>query len=328
MARPVALVSGSPAKLAATAGHYGIAAQACHAYEHFEKLADDPAVEAVAIILPNAMHREFAERAAAIGKPVLCEKPMATSLADAQAMEAACAAAGVPLMIAYRIHFEPFHQRLRAIVASGRFGRMVGMTLVNVQTVAADAERQWRHVRAMSGGGALPDIGLYLVNSARYLAGADVEDVWATSHSPAGDDRFAQVEETMAFTLRFPGGTLAQCLTSYGAREDKYARVHFEQATVEITNAYAYAGQRMTIEAREGDHVVRSEVILPRVNQFAAEIDHFAQCLRGDGTVATPGAMGVRDHAVMEALYESARSHRPVAPRYPAPAADLAGETA
>lgn len=313
-ARLAALVSGSPEKLALVAEQYGVPPTSCYDYAEFDRIADDADVQIVYVVLPNGMHRSFVERAAKAGKHVLCEKPMATNSADAIAMTQACRAAGVKLMIGYRMHFEPYHQYLRALIAERTFGRLVGMTLTNVQTVAADGDRQWRHKAVISGGGALPDIGLYLLNSARYLIDEEPDLIWAAAHSPAGDPRYADVEETLAFTLRFPDGVFAQCFTSYGARDDKYARLNFEVATVEVSNAYTYSGQRMTIVMREGDHTSRNEVVLGEANHFAAEIDHFAGCIAEGKDPATPGEMGEQDHRLMEAIYRSAAQGQPVVP--------------
>ncbi|MEH3086109.1 MAG: Gfo/Idh/MocA family oxidoreductase [Xylophilus ampelinus] len=318
-ARPVALVSGTPDKLRAVAAQYGIAASACHGYDGFDRLRDDPAVQAVYIVLPNGMHREYVERAAAAGKHALCEKPMATNAADARAMVAACERAGVRLMVAYRCQYEPHHQRVQSFVREGTYGRLVGMSAVNVQTTAADATRQWRHKRALAGGGALPDIGLYCLNAARFLTGEEPVEAYATLVSPPGDPRYAEVEETVAFTLRFPSGFIANSFTSYGAREDKHQRLLFAEATVDMPNAYAYAGQRLVVGRREGRDTVEQELVLKKVNQFAAEMDHFAECILEQRRPRTPGEEGLQDQLVMEAIYRSAATGRPVPlPRAPA----------
>lgn len=311
-ARVTALVSGSPEKMATVARQYGIAPEACYSYADFERLRDNPQVQAVYVVLPNAMHREYVERAAAVGKHVLCEKPMATTSADARAMVAACAKAGVRLMVAYRIHYQPHHLRVRQFVKDGTFGRIVAFTAGNVQTVAADATLQWRHKRAQSGGGALPDIGLYCLNTVRFITGQEPIEVFAHTYSPPGDPRYADVEETVNFMLRFPSGLVAQCMASYGAREDKWQRLQMEKATLDMPNAYDYQGQRLFVGQRQGEDKANNEVILPRKNQFTAEIDHFAQCVRSGQTPRTPGEEGVRDQVIMEAIYRSAASGQPV----------------
>jgi predicted dehydrogenase len=311
-AKLVALVSGSPEKMQTVARQYGVPAESCYDYAGFDRIRDNPAVQVVYVVLPNAMHREYVERAAAAGKHVLCEKPMATSSADARAMVAACEKAGVRLMIAYRIQYEPNNLRAQRFVREGTLGRLVGMSATNVQTVAANGAEQWRHKKAMSGGGSLPDIGLYCLNTARFLTGEEPVEVWATQYSPPGDRRYAEVEETVSFTLRFPSGFLANCFTSYGARDDKHQRLNFAGGTIDMPNAYSYQGQQLTVTRLEEGKTARVELEIPERNQFATEIDHMAGCVRENRRPRTPGEEGVQDHVLMEAIYESARTGRPV----------------
>jgi predicted dehydrogenase len=311
-AKPVALVSGSPEKMKATAAQYGIDPASCYDYASFDRIRDNPAVRAVYVVLPNGMHREYVERAARAGKHVLCEKPMATSSADAQAMVDACAAAGVKLMIAYRIQYEAYNLRLASFVRQKTFGRLVGMSAINVQTVAENGAQQWRHKRALSGGGALPDIGLYCLNTARFLTGEEPVEIFASQYSPSNDPRYAEVEETLSFTLRFPSNVMVSCLTSYGARDDKHQRLNFETAAVDMPNAYLYEGQRMTVIQRQGDATGQTELVLQQPNQFAEELDHMAECVIGNQRPRTPGEEGVQDHKLMEAIYRAAESGQPV----------------
>ena len=225
----------------------------------------------------------------------------------------ACKKANVKLMIAYRIQYEPYNQRARRFVQEGTFGRLVGATMTNTQTVAPDGAQQWRHKKALAGGGTLPDIGLYLVNTARFLTGQEPIEVFARQYSPPGDPRYAEVEETVAFTMRFPSEFMAQCLTSYGARDDKAQVLNFARATVQMPSAYRYTGQQMYVAQNVGGMDERQQINIPPRNQFAAEIDHMADCIIADRRPRTPGEEGLQDHVVMEAIYESARTGRPVA---------------
>lgn len=315
-ARAVALVSGSREKMLEAAREHGIAPEACLHYDDFERLAERPDVQAVFIVLPNHLHREYAERAAAIGLHVLCEKPMATSAEDARAMLRACEAADVKLMIAYRCQYQAHNLHAQRLVREQTYGRLVGMTAVNTQ-VSNAANEQWRLDAGQAGGGALPDIGLYCINAARFLTGQEPVEVQAMRHSPPDDPAFEDIEQTVALTLRFASGLLVNALASYGAYDNKGQQLLFERAWVDMPNAYAYVGQRLrvTVPAREaGASATRAtELALAPDNAFAAEIDHFADCVRTGREPRTPGAEGVRDHVVIEALYESARSGRPVA---------------
>ncbi|WP_242187771.1 Gfo/Idh/MocA family oxidoreductase [Sphingomonas sp. CARO-RG-8B-R24-01] len=311
-AKPVALVSGSPDKLHAVARQYGIKPEACYSYADFDRIRDNPEVKVVYIVLPNAMHRLYCERAAKAGKHVLTEKPMSISSQDGQAMVDACSKAGVKLMVAYRIQYEPYNRRAMQLVRSGKYGKLLAYHGVNTQTVAQDGHEQWRHKKAMAGGGSLFDIGLYCLNTARFITGEEPIEIFATSYSPPGDPRFAEVEETVSFTLRFPSHTIANCFTSYGGRDDKYQRLNLETAAMDMANSYQYTGQRLVIIGREGDATSTDALTLSPKNQFAAEIDHMADCVLTGGTPHTPGEEGVQDHRLMEAIYESARTGRPV----------------
>lgn len=311
-AKPVALVSGTPEKMKTVAEQYGIKQESCYSYENFDKIKDNPDVKVVYIVLPNAMHREFCERAAKAGKHVLTEKPMTVSSADGQAMVEACNQAGVKLMVAYRIQYEPYNRRAMQLVRGGEHGRLVGFHGINTQTVAEDGEKQWRHKLSMAGGGSLPDIGLYCLNTARFMTGEEPVEIFATSYAPPDDPRFAEVEETVSFMLRFPSNTIANCFCSYGARDDKHQRMNLEQIAIDMPNAYLYEGQQLMVTGRQDDATSRNQIVLTQKNQFALEMDHMAECVLTDRRPYTPGEEGVQDQKLMEAIYESARTGQPV----------------
>src|SRR5204863_4755331 len=120
--RLAALVSGHPDKAKRVAAQYGLADANIYDYATYDRLADNPAVEMVYVVLPNSMHAEYTIRAAKAGKHVLCEKPMATNVAEAQAMIAACKAANVKLMIGYRCHYEPTNLKAVKLIRDGALG--------------------------------------------------------------------------------------------------------------------------------------------------------------------------------------------------------------
>ncbi len=138
-------------------------------YASFDRLADLPAVQVVYIVLPNSMHAEYTVRAARAGKHVLCEKPMANSVAECRQMIDACRAAERKLMIAYRSQYEPMDRMIATMARAGRFGALREFTAMNGQNQGDPA--QWRLKRALAGGGSLPDVGLYCVNAARFMSG-------------------------------------------------------------------------------------------------------------------------------------------------------------
>ncbi|MBI0444852.1 Gfo/Idh/MocA family protein [Deinococcus sp. DB0503] len=297
-----ALVTGDPEKGKAFAHAYDLTEGDVYTYERFEALKDREDVEAVYIVLPNSLHREYTERAAKMGKHVLCEKPLSVNAADAQAMVDACRAAGVLLMTAYRCQYTPQHWAAREAVQGGKIGPVKLLDAIHGQ-VEQDPEA-WRLKRDLAGGGPLPDVGIYCLNTIRFMLGQEPEWVLATLHQPQDDPRFREVEESMSFLLGFPGGVVANCLTSYGTQKTATLRVLGEQGTVLMDPAYTYQGLRLTLSDQHGDVQPR----LPDEDQFGLEFDHFAQCIRAGKTPWTPGEEGVQDHRIMDALYQSARS--------------------
>lgn len=309
-ARLAALVSGSPDKAAEAARRYGIPAKSVYSYKDYDQLKSNPDVQAVYIVLPNGMHAEYTVRAAQAGKHVLCEKPMANTVAECAQMIDACKQAGRKLMIAYRIQYEPHHRRVRQLVRARPSGPVKLIESVNVQQQGAPD--QWRHKRALAGGGALPDIGLYCLNTTRFLLGEEPVEVSAMQYSTPGDPRFKEVEESVLFHMRFPSGALSTSSTSYGVHESRRYRVHAGTAWYAMDPAFSYGGLRLFTSHAEGDSERHEEIVLHEQNQFALEMDHFADCVLHDRTPFTPGEEGLQDQRIMDAIYESARSHRPV----------------
>jgi predicted dehydrogenase len=310
-AKPVAVVSGDAAKAAKVADQYGIPASGIYNYQNFDSIKDNPAVEVVYIVLPNSMHEEFTIRAAKAGKHVLCEKPMANSSAEAQRMIDACNKANVKLMIAYRIQYEPANTMAKEWVRSSKYGKVKMIEMYNGQHIGDPA--QWRLKRSLAGGGALPDIGLYCLNTARFLTGEEPEWVMASQYSTPGDERFKEVEETVMFQLRFPGGTLVNATTTYGAHQSRRYRCLTDKgAYFGLDPAFAYNGLKAELETTEGKMAWKQQPVQPEQNQFALEMDHMADCVRQNRRPYTPGEEGLQDHRVMEAIYRSAKEGKPV----------------
>lgn len=316
--RVTALVSGDPEKAKQVAAMYDVPESSLYNYETFDRLSDNPDVHAVYIVLPNALHKEFTVRAAKAGKHVLCEKPMATSVADCQAMIDACKAANRLLMIAYRIQYEPLDRQIMNWVRGEKvLGKIKLIDMANCQNQSKENVRQWRHVKALAGGGALPDIGLYCLNTARFLLGEEPVEVSASLYSTEGDARFTEVEEAILWQMRFPSGVRAQCTASYGTFTSKRYRVMGDQGWAEMDPAFAYEGLQLKRSriAEDTDEFVApgiEQITTKMKNQFALEMDHFAECVTNNKQPWTPGEEGLQDQRIMDAIYESARTGKPV----------------
>ncbi|QIX63424.1 Gfo/Idh/MocA family oxidoreductase [Hymenobacter sp. BT18] len=308
--KPVALVSGSPEKLKKVAAQYGIKPESCYSYQDYEKLKDNPEVQAIYIVLPNSLHAEYVIRGAKTGKHILCEKPMANSARECELMIDACKKANVKLMVAYRIQYEPYNRQVRDMVRDEKFGKPKYIEAQNSQSSANPDH--WRHKKALAGGGALPDIGLYCLNTSRFLLGTEPTEVFAYMHSTPGNPLFKEVEEMMSWQMRFPDGVIVNCVTHYNTHDSRFYRVSAERGWLHLDNAYAYQGQRLQTSHAEGKAKLQNQITIPTKNQFAAEMDHFSECILENKQPHTPGEEGLQDHRIMEAIYQSAREGRPV----------------
>ena len=300
-----ALVSGDPAKARTVAAQYGVPDTHVYDYAGFDRLRDNADVDIVYIVLPNAMHAEYTVRAAQAGKHVLCEKPMATSVADAEHMVASCKAAGRKLMIAYRMQYNPFHRFLIGAVRDKSYGNLRAIFAANGQN-QVKSPPQWRHDLRMAGGGSLVDVGIYCFNAARYITGEEPVAVQASLTRPTDDPRFKQVEDVCNFTLRFPSGVVAQMQSGYSHHETRLLHVMTENATISMDPAFAYQGLRMTVARKDGNSASTDARRFPERNQFATEMDAFAEAIRANKEPLTPGEEGTQDMRVIAAIYQAA----------------------
>jgi predicted dehydrogenase len=302
--RLAALVSGSPDKLTALGRQYGVRQETLLGYENLERLREMEDVKVVYVVLPNSMHKEYVLRSAAIGKHILCEKPMATSSEDARSMIEACSSARVKLMIAYRCRYQPHHLEVIRRAQSGDLGPIKLIESINGQN-QGDPE-QWRLRKALAGGGSLPDVGIYCLNAARAVTGEEPVEIEARIHSTEGDPRFREVEESVAWIMRFPSGAMANLSTSYGIHRASRLAVHSDGGNLLLDNAYPYKGQRLTVRRAKDSRETETLIEIPAKDQFALELDHMAECVLTNRSPRTPGEEGLRDMKLMEAIYKSA----------------------
>ncbi len=304
-----ALVSGNPAKLAQVGDAYGVPTDARYSYADFDRIAADDRIQAVYIILPTAFHADFTLRAFAAGKHVLCEKPMALSSTECEAMIAAGRRANRKLMIAYRCHFEPYNVEAMRLMRERAVGtiRLI-RTDQSYRAGPTTPAQNWRFNRALAGGGPLEDYGLYGLQSALYLSGEMPDSISASTFQPSGDPRFTEIFAHVASQLTFPSGAVAQLATSYDAAGANLAQVRGTHGTLIMDPATGYAGQRMRIEGQNARDLTPGDP----TTQFAGQLNHFANAIRDNSPILTGGEMGLRDIRLIEAIYASARTGRTV----------------
>ncbi len=302
----VAVVSGHRDKAERIAANYGIPSSSIYNYENMDAIRDNKAIDAVYVALPNGMHAEYTIRSAKAGKHVLCEKPMCTSVADAQAMIDACRAANVKLMIAYRCHYEPSNLEAIKLIRDGALGQVQAIESTFGFNIRPG---EWRLNKKLAGGGPLMDVGIYSLNACRYLTGEEPTGISAYQSTIDHDGRFDQVEENVSWTMKFPSGILASCNTTYGANMDGFYRVHGAKGWLELSPAFSYEGLHLKAEYGGGKGAPPTYLDEPNPDrdpiQFQREADHFSQCIVQNRTPRTPGEEGLRDMQCIQTIYRS-----------------------
>ena len=210
-------------------------------------------------------------------------------------------------MIAYRVHFEPHNVKAIELCRTpGDLGKLPHfdhhrpLASAN-RTRRLAAEQKTRRRRS-----ALVDVGIYGLNATRYLTGeehAPTVSIHNSSKTPP-TPRFTEVEEGMVWTMKFPSGVLATCTTSYNIKNNNHHRLMFENGVIDMEPATGYHGIKMSVN--------NTPVDFPEMDQFAAQMDHLADCITTNTAPRTPGEEGLRDHKIMAALYESARTNKTV----------------
>ena len=293
----VGIVTGTPSKIPQWQQKYGIAAANCYTYDTLANLKNNPNIDVVYIITPNSLHHKHVLQVAATGKHVICEKPLADNARQAVEMIEACEKAGVRLYVGYRMHFEPYTRELIRMRVEGELGK-----IENVNThmgFRIGDPTQWRLKKALAGGGALMDVGVYCINGARYAAGE--EPVWVTAQETKTDPiKFAEVDETITFQLGFPSGLIAVCSTTYGFNSQERLFVSGTKGFCELSPAYGYG----PIQGRTHKGAMNQ----PVVTHQTAQMDGFAACILDNApNPNVTGYEGLRDMRIVDAIYESIR---------------------
>ena len=256
-----------------------------------------PGLEAVYVATPNHLHRPIVEAAARAGKHVLCEKPMATTLADAEAMVAACRATGVRYATAFDQRFHAYHRRLRELVRAGRLGEITAArvhyacwTPADWSPVAGEAHDNWRVDPARAGGGAFIDLAPHGLDLTQTLLGEPLVEVAALFQRRVFD---YPVDDGAALVGRFRSGALLTMNVAYNCPD------HFPRRTLELVGTRAMAithntmgqtpgGTLRLVDAATG--ATENITVSPEedVSPFAAGIEAFSRCLRANKSFPYP----------------------------------------
>jgi glucose-fructose oxidoreductase len=292
--RLAGVITGSPDKGAAWSRQYGFPERNIWNYDSLHELAGNPEIDIVYVVTPNGLHPEHVVTIAQAGKHVICEKPLANTAADCEAMIGACREANVRLSVGYRLHFDPNHIELERLAHDRDFGTLDKLSGEHSWVFT---QRAWRIEKALSGGGPLMDVGIYVIQAACRAAMAQPVAVRARELPKTNPSLFNEVEETIEWTMEFPGGKTCSASSSY-ARNNAFFQAAGTGGWIRLDPAYAYRGITTTTS--------RGALSYPEVPQQALQMDDFASCILTGRKPPLAGEMG-RDHlAIIDAIYASA----------------------
>ena len=298
------LVTGTPSKEVKYGKQYNIPDSHIYNYETYDQIADNEDIDIIYVVLPNSMHAEYTIRAAEAGKHVISEKPMATSVKDAEAMVAACSKAGVKLSVGYRLHFEPHHQQVMRLGQHELLGSVDRIDGGFGFTIGDDTDPdRWRLDKELAGGGPLMDVGIYAIQASLYTLGEKPKSVVAETIKKTRPELFDKVEETIRWTLEFPSGIKATGKSSYN-QSYNYHHTETENGFFHVEPSYGYGGVKGKTH--------KGSMGLPNIGQQKLQMDAFADCILNDRNSRVPGEMGLRDVKILMAIYEAAETGRKV----------------
>ena len=271
-----------------------------------EMLASD-AIDAVYIPLPNALHKEWAIRAAQHGKHVLCEKPLAANAADAQEMAAAADTAGVRLMEAFMYRFHPQTRRLHALVAEGAVGQVKNVRANFGFYLSREGDVRWSTELA---GGALLDVGCYCVNIARLLL--DAEPVAASARAVWTK---GGVDESLAGVLEFANGALALIGASVqtGPGADQSLLVSGTRGRLSVTHPFRMGTEPTSILLNNGESPDQvTSIAVPGADEYKCMVEHFADAVLHAKPLDYTLANSIGNMRALDALRQSALTGRTI----------------
>ncbi len=303
-AKLTGLISGTPAKIKAWQARYNIPDKNCYNYENYDAIKNNPDIDAVYVITPNALHAEEVIRVARAGKQVICEKPMAISVKEGEDMIEACKKANVKLLVGYRMHFEPHTLEIIRLRKAGEFGKITFFQ--GLSGFIIGDPNQWRLNPKLSGGGALMDIGIYSVNGSRYMVGED--PVWVNAVETKNDPvKFKPgIDETIQFQLGFPSGAVASCLSTYSMN-------WLDRFFLDGVSGFAELHPATSYDPTQG-LTNKGPLNFPNTTHQTVQMDEMAAIIF-DGKkpiVPVDGEEALKDLKVIEGIYKSAASGKTV----------------
>jgi 1,5-anhydro-D-fructose reductase (1,5-anhydro-D-mannitol-forming) len=302
----VAVMSSDRARGQAYAAENGIA----RAYDSLDGLLADPEVEAVYISTTNELHRPQTLAAAAAGKHVLSEKPLALNLADAAEMVRACESAGVVMGTNHHLRNAASHQAIRREIEAGTLGEVVAMRIFHAVYLPVNLQT-WRLNKPGAGGGVILDIAVHDADTVRFLLGEDPVEVLAIAQNKGMAEG---LEDGAMMILRMPSGAIVQTHEAFTVpHAGSGLEVHGKTGSLFASNVMT---QRPIGEVWVVTEAGRRDIPVEPHNLYAFSLGKFAAAIRGEGAPAASGHDGVKSLAIALAAQQSAREGRRITVDY------------
>ena len=297
------IVTGTPSKATAWKAKYGIPDKNIYNYENFDSIANNPDIDVIYVVLPPSMHREYVIRAAAAGKHVWCEKPMALTAKECTDMIDACNKHKRSLAIGYRLHHEPNTQQYTQIVKDHLLGKV--KKLECAAGYRDDRTNHWKQKREM-GGGVSYDMGVYAIQGARLGMGMEPIAIASAKTSTTRPEIYKNgLDETMEAMLEFPGGAIASIKSTFGENTN-FLTIHCEKGDIKMEPYSGYNGLTGSSPLGPINHPYE----VPW--QQAKQMDDNALSIMNNRPMLVPGEEGRRDIRIVEAIYKSASTGKRV----------------
>lgn len=274
------------------------------AFESYEALLARPGLEAVVIASENVKHRELAEMAARAGKHILCEKPLATSIEDAEAMIAVCKTAGVQLMTAFPCRYSPVVQRMKSVVDSGVAGKILAFRGTN----RGRNPGGWFIDKTLSGGGAMMDHTVHVTDLLRWILQDEVKEVYAEISNGISHEAF---DDVAFLSMNFVKG-------AFGTLDASWSRPKSYPTWGDVTIDLIAEKGTLTMDMFSQNLVLYSDISNSVSWQnWGGNIDDglvgaFANAILGEKQVPITGEDGLRAAEVALAAYKSVETLSPV----------------
>ncbi|WP_316850565.1 Gfo/Idh/MocA family protein [Pedobacter agri] len=303
-AKLVGVISGTPSKIKDWQAKYNIPEKNCYNYDNFDQVKNNPDIDAIYVITPNALHHSQVIRVANAGKHAICEKPMALNAKEGKEMIDACKKANVKLLVGYRMHFEPRTLEVIRMRNAGEFGKV--MFFQGQCGFKAGDPKQWRLNKALAGGGSMMDIGIYALNGARYMVGE--EPVWVTAQETKTNPvKFKEgVDETIQFQLGFASGAVASCLSSYNINHLDRFFLSGDKGFAEMQPSTGYGPIR--------GRTHQGELTQPVTIHQTVQMDEMADIILTNKKPVVPvnGEEALKDLKIIDAIYQAVKTGKKV----------------